>query len=114
MSSLIRDALEEEGCVVRVAPSGLAALALAREMQPRLITLDLGLPGISGYEVANALRADATTREIPILAISAHAANMDAAFRSSLARVIAKPFYLSDVVRAVMDVLDSQNGSDGR
>jgi signal transduction histidine kinase len=50
--------LECEGHVVRVAHDGPSALVLARELSPEVILLDLGMPTMSGYEVAQRVRAE--------------------------------------------------------
>jgi CheY-like chemotaxis protein len=52
-------------------------LALARAEVPDLILLDIQLPGIDGYEVLRRLRADARTRDVPVIAISANAMRGD-------------------------------------
>ena len=50
--------LEITGCEVRVAYTGPAGVAAAVEMVPDLVICDIGLPGISGYEVARRIRAE--------------------------------------------------------
>jgi DNA-binding NarL/FixJ family response regulator len=56
--SVARMLLESEGYeVVGEAPDGEAALALAAELRPDVVLLDLGLPGIDGFEVARRLPA---------------------------------------------------------
>jgi CheY-like chemotaxis protein len=49
--------LEMEGFEVRVAHDGQQALALAREFRPEVVLLDIGLPGMNGFEVAHGLRS---------------------------------------------------------
>lgn len=105
MGAILASALEEEGFTVHFARTGQDALALAREARPDLVTLDLGLPGLTGWDVVAALRADPHTRELPVIAVSAHANELDDSFRSQVTRVIAKPFYLSEVVSAVEEAL---------
>lgn len=57
---------------VHAANSGPAALRLAaREPRPDLILLDLVMPGMDGYEVLRRLRADAATRDIPVICVTA-------------------------------------------
>ena len=51
--------LELSGHEVKTAPDGPAALRLAEEMKPEIVVCDLGLPGMSGYEVARELRSRA-------------------------------------------------------
>jgi two-component system, cell cycle response regulator DivK len=65
--------LARRGHRVETAADGLRGLAAAREHAPALILLDLGLPGIDGWECARRLKADAATRDIPIIALTAHA-----------------------------------------
>jgi len=58
--------------VVR-ARDGAVAIAIAASERPDLILMDLNLPEIDGWEAIRRLRADPTTRNIPIIALSAHA-----------------------------------------
>jgi CheY-like chemotaxis protein len=72
-----RDVLSRQlirrGHRVEAVADGLAGLAAARQLAPDLILLDLGLPGIDGWECARRLKADRATRDIPIIALTAHA-----------------------------------------
>ena len=61
------------GLTLLEAQTGEAGIELARERQPDLILLDIGLPGIDGFETLRQLRADARTRDIPVVAVSANA-----------------------------------------
>jgi two-component system cell cycle response regulator DivK len=65
--------LTRRGHAVRTAADGPLGLAMAREVAPDLILLDLGLPEIDGWECARRLKADPATRHIPIIALTAHA-----------------------------------------
>jgi len=69
--ALARFALEEVGYCVHAA-LGCAALHLAAEERPALILLDLGLPELDGREIAQRLRADPRTQDIPIVTVSGH------------------------------------------
>ena len=62
--------LVREGYSVRTASTGKDALALARELQPRLITLDVMMPSMDGWSVLTALKADPATADIPVVMIS--------------------------------------------
>ena len=55
------------------ASDGAAGIAMAVVEQPDLILMDLSLPEIDGWEAARRLKADPATRDIPIIALSAHA-----------------------------------------
>lgn len=69
--------LQELGHEVRTAGEGLHALEIAHEFKPHVVFLDLGLPGISGYEAARRLRQTPTCATIPIYAISGYARDKD-------------------------------------
>ncbi|KPV53263.1 chemotaxis protein CheY [Kouleothrix aurantiaca] len=62
-----------EGYVVAIAASGEGALSTVRDEAPNLILMDLGLPGLSGWEAARILKNDPATAHIPIIALSAFA-----------------------------------------
>lgn len=68
----LAQSLRLAGHVVEVAYSGLSALARVRSFQPDVVLCDLGLPEISGYDVARLVRRDAT-RAIRLVAISGYA-----------------------------------------
>jgi CheY-like chemotaxis protein len=64
--------LQAEGFNVLKASTGDAALSCATESAPDLVVLDLELPGLSGVQVAQALRAADGTRHIPLIATTGH------------------------------------------
>src|SRR5215472_3833200 len=61
------------GYEILSARDGVAGIAMAAAEQPDLILMDLNLPEIDGWEATRRLKADAATRHIPIIALSAHA-----------------------------------------
>ena len=61
-------AIELEGYEVSVCLSGQQAVEMARGFRPHVVLLDLGMPGMNGYEVCKALREDATLGHIKIIA----------------------------------------------
>lgn len=63
--------LEAEGHVAIQATDGAQALELARQHPPDILLLDSMMPGVDGYEVARALKADAATQSIPIVMVTA-------------------------------------------
>lgn len=76
-AEMLRELLELAGCRVRVAHSGKAGLRLAREARPDVVLCDLGLPGMDGYAVAAALRADQATAGARLIAISGYGSDED-------------------------------------
>lgn len=65
--------LENHGFKVVSAESGQQGLALAVQIQPDLILLDIHLPGIDGYSVARTLKNDVQLQQIPIIAVTSYA-----------------------------------------
>lgn len=68
---LLRDLLLVRGYEVETAESGEAALELVRSWQPDLVLLDIIMPGMSGYEVCETLRAAPSTAALPIVLVTA-------------------------------------------
>ncbi len=68
---LVRLGLRYEGFQVESAPDGEQGITLAQRINPELIILDIMLPGIDGVEVCKRLRSNPTTRDIPILMLTA-------------------------------------------
>jgi signal transduction histidine kinase len=69
----LRDLVEAFGHEVRVARSGDAALAEARLHPPDVVLCDIGLPGMTGYEVARAFRGDPVLRHARLVAVTGYA-----------------------------------------
>src|SRR5205085_9500727 len=64
--------LQAAGHETRLAYSGPAALEVAREFHPEVVLLDIGLPGMDGYTVAQELRADAALRPALLVAVTGY------------------------------------------
>jgi CheY-like chemotaxis protein len=74
---VISTRLLRSGFALVLAESGRRALELAAAERFDLIILDMSMPVLSGWEVAARLKANAATKSIPILALSAHAMSAD-------------------------------------
>src|SRR5690242_11071496 len=96
--------LEEEGYRVVSLKDGREVVETARTLQPVLVTLDLALPGKDGWAIARELQDDPETVDIPIMVISAYTRELDAPLRRRVARVISKPFYITQVVTEVESI----------
>ena len=92
--------LKEQGYKVRPAPSGARALATVRKMPPALILLDIMMPEMNGYEVCRQLKKDETTRDIPVIFLSALNKVFDKvkAFKVGGVDYISKPFQVEEVM----------------
>ncbi len=73
---LIEDALDNAHRLIH-ATTGLEGLAQTRVHNPDLVLLDMGLPGMDGWEVVQCLKSDPETRTVPVLALTAHAMTGD-------------------------------------
>ena len=69
--------LESQGYVVRGLPSGGALLAQFEAFRPHVVILDIGMPGLTGYDVARALRASAMGSEVLLMALTAYDGQTD-------------------------------------
>ncbi len=69
---LVRFILERAGYDVFLAVNGRDGVAAARFQKPDLILMDLGMPEMDGWTAAEKLKADTTTKSIPLYALSAH------------------------------------------
>lgn len=69
---LLRDLLESQGHEVAEAVDGVEALERVADAAPDVVLLDVGMPGIDGFEVCRRLKADPATATIPVLLVTAH------------------------------------------
>ncbi|HWI15739.1 MAG TPA: response regulator, partial [Burkholderiales bacterium] len=92
------------GHVVHVCHDGPAALRMAREIRPDAILLDIGLPGMSGFEVAKLLRAHEETQHCLIVALSGYgqSADYELSRRAGFDHHLVKPAELA-MLREVFD-----------
>jgi two-component system alkaline phosphatase synthesis response regulator PhoP len=111
---LLRFHLEQEGYTVREAESGEDALKRAEAERPALVLLDLMLPGADGLEVCRRLRAGAGATQVPIIMLTAKAAEVDRVLGLEIGAddYITKPFSPRELVARVRAVLRRAHGDD--
>lgn len=95
--------LEDEGFEIILAADGEEALRAARESHPDVILLDQIMPKLDGKQVFQALRADESTRDIPVLVLSGMERGVPADWPG--AEFIGKPFSPEVLVRRIRAVL---------
>jgi PAS domain S-box-containing protein len=104
MRALICGLLEQAGYQVAEADSGASALQLARLLQPQLITLDVMLPDLDGFDVIQVLRNDPLTRDLPVLFVSA-TSERERALALGGNAFISKPFTNDELITQIRTLL---------
>ena len=104
---LCRVNLEAEGMEVLEAADGPAGVAAAREHAPDVILLDVMMPGLDGWRVAEQLLDDPTTRDVPIIFLTARAEFRDRARGLDIGGIdyVTKPFNPVELAPLVRDLL---------
>jgi two-component system cell cycle response regulator DivK len=102
--------LEFRGFRVATAADGQEAIDQAFELHPDVILMDLSLPKVDGWEATRRLKADDRTRDIPIIALTAHAlaAAHDKAMEVGCDAVVTKPCLPKDLEQEVRRQLDAR------
>jgi CheY-like chemotaxis protein len=105
--SIVSMSLETQGYTVHKATNGREAVDLARQHHPDLILMDMMMPVVSGYEAVGELKADATTKDIVIVGLSAKAmaTDMERATDVGIDGYITKPFRIAQVLSVVESYL---------
>lgn len=100
---VLSQTLKVKNFQISATNSGVKALNLAPKLQPDLILLDVMMPGISGIETCKKLKADESTREIPIIFITAKTETEDVleGFKAGGVDYITKPFHLEEILARV-------------
>jgi len=96
--------LEESGYTVAAAPTGADAVRLAGgERTPDLVLLDLGLPDISGIEVARSIKGNPATRDIPVVALTGRDddGSREALLAAGCSAFLLKPVDTQALIRAL-------------
>ena len=116
LRGILKEELEAEGFEVHMAEDGKSALEKAHDLRPDVILLDVGLPGMDGYEVCRRVKGDAATSDIPVLMITALNELKDklAGFDAGADDYLTKPFFTKELLarlRTNLRVRDSMHAS---
>jgi CheY-like chemotaxis protein len=112
MIDLMRLILSRRGYEVHGAPGGVEGLKMVRELHPDLVLLDLMMPVMDGWEVYQQMKADESTRNIPVIVVTAKAQNIDKVLGLHIAKVddyIAKPFSPQELLESVEKVIGQKS-----
>jgi CheY-like chemotaxis protein len=103
----IREILERAGYAPAEAADGLEGLAQAESLRPQAVLLDVRMPGLDGYEVCRRLKANPTTKPIPVIFLTA--VQDDAlnrlAYEAGAVACIPKPFRLEALVTVIQTAI---------
>jgi two-component system, cell cycle response regulator DivK len=106
---LVRDVLQVKGYETIEAGNAEDGIVLARERKPDLILMDIQLPGMNGIEAIGVLRADPSTADIPVAAVTASVMQHD---RNKITEAgfnayVGKPINLNEFLATVRRLLET-------
>ena len=106
--TLMRLLLERANYEVLATNDGRQGLEIARTEHPDIILLDLAMPDMDGWAVATRLKADILTKDIPVVAVTAHALPKDRerALASGCDSFIVKPFSIVKLINEIERLVD--------
>ncbi|MGH9657569.1 MAG: response regulator [Bryobacteraceae bacterium] len=111
LTTIVRYNLENRGFSVVTSPTGSGILELCRRHRPDLVILDIMLPDADGLEICKVIRRDAAFGRIPVIFLSARAAEVDKVLGLELGAndYIVKPFSLRELVARIEVQLRAQS-----
>lgn len=101
---IIRISLIDDGFKVIEAADGKTAIELAKTEKPDLITLDIMMPGIDGFQTAKILKEDPKTAKIPIIILSVLSKEKNK-YMQGIADYLSKPFKPDELVAKIKNVI---------
>jgi CheY-like chemotaxis protein len=104
---LAYETLVDEDIEILLAEDGMQALELARDEKPKLILLDVAMPGLTGFEVCEKLKADPATKSIFVVMLTAHGQTTDRerAVLVGADHFMTKPFSPVQLLKLVNQIL---------
>jgi signal transduction histidine kinase/response regulator RpfG family c-di-GMP phosphodiesterase len=110
----LREVLQFDEHEVEVAYNGPQGIAKAREFRPDVVLCDIGLPGMDGFEVARAFRADESLRGMFLIALSGYALpeDLQRASDAGFERHLAKPPSIEQIAQVLADLASAKSFGD--
>ncbi|WP_442954440.1 response regulator transcription factor [Pararhodobacter sp.] len=107
ISEAIRFILRRDGWAVQTHAEGLNALEQIESLRPELVILDVMLPGRSGFDILQAMRAHPGLQQMPVLMLTAkgQTAERDLAMRAGASLFMAKPFSNAELLASVRQLV---------
>lgn len=113
--TILRTALEAQGCAVAEAASGQRIVAHAKKHQPDIILLDIMMPGVDGYAALAALQRGKRTRDIPIAMLTALSdmSAIERAIDAGATGYLTKPFSIDLLYPQMEAIVDKAKDDSG-
>jgi two-component system, cell cycle response regulator DivK len=108
---LVRFVLERAGYDVFLAVNGRDGVDAARLQKPDLILMDLSMPEMDGWEAAEKLKSNESTRSIPLLALTAHTlpSERQRAIQAGYDGYLTKPIYVQGLLDVISETFEKMN-----
>jgi diguanylate cyclase (GGDEF)-like protein len=105
---ILRDTLSTEGYSISAAPNGEEALDIVHRSLPDLVLMDVSMPGLDGYEVCEKIKSNISTRDIPVIFVTAKnsAADIAKGFDVGGVDYITKPIQVKEVISRIKTHLE--------
>jgi DNA-binding response OmpR family regulator len=109
MTYLIKLILERKGYEIISTNDGMEGFEIIEREKPDLVLLDLMMPNIDGWDIYHQLKSNETTKQIPVIIISAKAQPIDKVLGLQIAKVnnyISKPFKPQELLESIESILN--------
>jgi DNA-binding response OmpR family regulator len=109
MTYLIKMILERKGYEIISINDGMEGFEIIEREKPDLVLLDLMMPNIDGWDIYHQLKSNETTKQIPVIIISAKAQPIDKVLGLQIAKVnnyISKPFRPQELLESIESILN--------
>lgn len=102
-AELLRFSLARQGYLVEVVPNGLAALEAAQRAKPSLVVTDVVMPGMDGYQLCRAIKADQNLRNVPVMIVTSlrQADDIVTALECGADNFIRKPYDMASLLARI-------------
>ncbi len=112
LRALYEEYFVRAGYRVETAANGNDAIAKAINLLPDFVFMDMAMPGLDGWEATRLIRAYLATRDVPVVAVTAHgdAASVESALEAGCLAVLHKPCAPADLERVLRCALEERSG----
>jgi CheY-like chemotaxis protein/signal transduction histidine kinase/HPt (histidine-containing phosphotransfer) domain-containing protein len=113
---IAKEMLEDEGLKVDLAEGGQQALEKINQHQFDIVLMDLQMPGMDGYETCREIRSNPKHKDLPIIALSAHAMSeiKDKCLQAGMNDYVSKPFKIAELIKTLIRWTQTKENTVGR